>query len=349
MSSTLVARQTLLILGAGFSIPLGGPSLEGLLDPTYWPVSNVDDNELGVINRIYETYQAFKATDDHDYSIEDFFTDVVEVGRTGGQLFTAENESRPAKRILSELFTHFASVCGSIRADFRTPMGRAYRDLLAALWESSARLEVLTFNYDIVVEQLADNLGLKYDYGKSKAFAFNANWREYVRYRADIDLSILKLHGSSNWGVCTNCRGAPRSSDYLVVAFEKPFVPDRRKSCPFCGENYLSPGIVPPARGKPSEGPYLTPVWEQARERLRRAQRVVIIGYSLPLTDTMAVDALRETGSYAKRTTVALVSGKSAKAAYSSVFGLPTSLKFRDHESYLEPILEDIDGFIDSL
>lgn len=329
-------------------MPLGGPSLEGLLDSSFWPDSGVADNELGVINRMYQAYRDFKANDEHDYTIEDFFTDVVEIGRTGGGLITAANESRPAKKVLSNLYVHFASVCGSVRADFRTPIGRAYRDFLYALWESSARLDVITFNYDLVVEQLADHLGLKHDYGKSKAFVFDANWREYVRYRAAIDFSILKLHGSSNWGVCTNCRRAPRSSDFLVVGFEKPFIPDRRKACPYCNENYLSPGLVPPARGKPSEGPYLTPVWEQARERLRRAQRVVIVGYSLPVTDTMAVDALRETGLLAKRTRIALVSGKSAGSNYVQALPRIDGRFFTDYACHFEDILDDIDSFLDA-
>jgi hypothetical protein len=64
----------------------------------------------------------------------------------------------------------------------------------------------------------------------------------------------------------------------------------------FPNNGWLYPMIVPPSRVKYYDDlPDLLPVlWQKAADRMRRADEVVIIGYSFPATDQMSWDLLDE-------------------------------------------------------
>lgn len=57
------------------------------------------------------------------------------------------------------------------------------------------------------------------------------------------------------------------------------------------------PLIVPPTSFKLYEefAHILDPLWEAAAKKLAEAERVVLIGYSLPATDVRTIDLLRNT------------------------------------------------------
>ena len=112
---------------------------------------------------------------------------------------------------------------------------------------------------------------------------------------------LLKLHGSINWGICPECGN--------VQVFRYP-LPDRRGQsigprvlqdltstpCGWHPETQHAPStpsraftyqplIVPPTWSKSGQCATLRDVWRQAIDELRRAKRVVFVGYSLPETD----------------------------------------------------------------
>ena len=139
---------------------------------------------------------------------------------------------------------------------------------------------VLTFNYDLQLDQQVSRCGQSLDYcladddGGKRAPGPNS-------------IKALKLHGSANWFQCTNC-----SKTTVVDHTSSPmdaFVSDRvRRSCEHCHHaGVLRPTIVPPGWRKPGidKDDILVPVWRTAVEELREAQRLVIIGYSMPESD----------------------------------------------------------------
>lgn len=93
--------------------------------------------------------------------------------------------------------------------------------------------------------------------------------------------TLLKLHGSINWGVCNKCR------ELLVMKFDKPSHPlwFPRQRCAGCGEQLYSPLLVPPSWDKTDHRDMLRPVWAKAVDELRAAKRVCVIGYSMPKSD----------------------------------------------------------------
>jgi hypothetical protein len=82
-------------------------------------------------------------------------------------------------------------------------------------------------------------------------------------------LPVLKLHGSVNWGAMEEERGK-------IKVFSK--YSNLRQA-----EYY--PVLVPPTWRKVFGG-VLSQVWERARQAISQATRIVVIGFSIPPTDT---------------------------------------------------------------
>jgi len=214
-----------------------------------------------------------------------------------------------------------------------------YVDFLEKIWKESRTLAIITFSYDLLLEQLLDDLDLCFAYGAGEAIEFDDGRRRGRLHRSGHDLQLLKLHGSSNWGVCRGCSKAGKYPDQ-VTSFEKPYVPTRRRACPWCGDKYLETGIIPPILGKAGESRHMEPVWLQARKALRRSREIFVIGYSLPPGDVEAMSLFREVEGLTKRPRVTLVCGsRGAPESYEQVFS-----HFVDRKQRFESFAEDYFG-----
>jgi hypothetical protein len=127
---------------------------------------------------------------------------------------------------------------------------------------------IITFNYDLVIENALRALRLTYTYGIDEGAAqFESESCRPDPAPADA-ARILKLHGSINWA-----RPKEEGGKALVVDSY-----DRAR------ELRRTPVLVPPTWQK-SFGDFLLPVWNAAIAELTTATRVVIAGYSVPETD----------------------------------------------------------------
>jgi len=263
--------------------------------------------------------------------LEDAFTNLWREARTAGRIRMGE-ERCSAAELLSQMIIHLASVCGEVRVRRSTNLWTTYMAFFHHFFEESRSLTLITFNYDLLAEQILDDLGLRYDYGPAEMIEFDNSRRRRRLRRSGSELSLLKLHGSANWGVC---RGCPEAGKYIdkVTAFERPYVPIRRKSCPWCGGKFLEAAIVPPILGKAGESRHIGPIWGLARRSLDRAREVVVVGYSLPSSDVEAVSLLREVEALpGKRPRITIVCGpRGAPPGYKSVFS-----GFKDTREYFE-------------
>lgn len=157
------------------------------------------------------------------------------------------------------------------------------------------RSTVVTFNYDTLIE-CAVATGLLFDH----AMAMNIAWYELT---GDVPswppgpmnstpgwpaetLRLLKLHGSLNWywvpGDESGATVARRDLPGIYGAPEPYTEGERQRRLPG-----RVPLIVPPSAAKSSyyRNPITREMWQQAATKLGTADRVVIMGYSLPLTD----------------------------------------------------------------
>src|SRR2546430_5226878 len=137
-----MAGDTVLILGAGFPKPAGGPLLRDLLTPACVGQSEADPVVLDALSRgLTERRDEFPSA-----TVEDLFTDIWREARTGGD-FVIEGEAWPAKILLAGITNHLASVCGRVHLRRSTSLWSAYTGFVSFLLANSRSLAVLTFNY----------------------------------------------------------------------------------------------------------------------------------------------------------------------------------------------------------
>ena len=148
---------------------------------------------------------------------------------------------------------------------------------------------VVTFNYDVML-----------DY----AMRFQGMGPEYWVTPARPGFLLLKLHGSTNWAVCGECKAdlqvvsiSPVAEGYslrplfpgdvgsIEFAMATSVLP--KTKCARCQKTeVLEPFIIPPTWSKRVAKSPLVRVWTSAVQALKSASQIVVVGYSLPNTDT---------------------------------------------------------------
>ena len=144
----------------------------------------------------------------------------------------------------------------------------------------------ITLNYDTIFDQTMRSMGRGFTY-------CHPDWDSSMSSDAH---KLLKLHGSTNWGICPECGHKEAEMEFFDPGRSFPSGPSKvvvmctaaklyESECPECKAK-LRPFIVPPTWNKTSYSAALTPVWQAAREELEKAARIIIVGYSLPRTDS---------------------------------------------------------------
>lgn len=150
--------------------------------------------------------------------------------------------------------------------------------LVAGIFDSpekrSARKDcIITFNYDLLCDHALTRLGVTPYYH----LAYQQKFID--RNKA---ITLLKLHGSTNWGICSNCK------DQVIIEPDLPTdtpLELRNRDCASCGTPNYVPLLIPPSWDKTEYREILEPVWAKAVEELSSATRICIIGYSMPEVD----------------------------------------------------------------
>jgi SIR2-like domain len=136
----------------------------------------------------------------------------------------------------------------------------------------------ITFNYDLLLDDALRKIQNPPEYHLPKLLTV----LEHEEPKPPT-CSVLKLHGSTNWGICSSCR------ERVVVLTEKVTASPlefRARACPNCGQSAFQPMLVPPSWDKSEYREVMKPIWAKAVDELKQASRVCIIGYSTPETDS---------------------------------------------------------------
>ena len=120
----------------------------------------------------------------------------------------------------------------------------------------------ITFNYDTLLEDALDELGLSFSYGSE------IRRRPYKgsQFLAEA-IPVYKLHGSVNW--------ARMSKVNLIEVLKNYDDPSN---------GLRKPELLPPTWKKVFKNE-IESVWQEAIGKLNRATRIIIIGFSMPPTD----------------------------------------------------------------
>lgn len=303
-----ITNRNVLILGAGFSVSAGAPLINNFLDVAREfyddPVSGLDDQERQYFHEVFTFKQEMsrareKMKIDLD-NIEHLFG-LVEMRQRLKNSNPATRDatvyliaktldlslSRKARRPrvgwqLNSEAGDDSSFPANVEKDttnnrYLTDIYDFFAGLIVGCYDAKERKQwrdnvIITFNYDLVLDDALLRLRVRPEY--------HLNNPEIEQEDASSSLSVLKLHGSTNWAVCQNCK-------HIVVMRSKvtSLLNYRTQVCSKCQKGHFQLLLVPPSWDKTEHQELMRPVWEKASDALNTATRICIIGYSMPEAD----------------------------------------------------------------
>ncbi len=286
-------KKTVYVIGAGFSVGLGFPLTNGMLDYIW---DGLDNPTKKLLPKIIEFHNGtFNRNDLLSHpNIEDLLTQIdtnialFEHTRQEEGTFTKSEVEAVKNNILNTIVTKFhiqaEDVFGDLSSKFQWLS--AFKKLV-----QEQKATIISFNYDLIIEQLLFDNDLS-----ASHYGFGKGSREQIR--------ILKPHGSLNWHAQTQDDKATSETgkieenlrerledgvdNQVVYLFKKYRSPISKKPT-----RLYIPYIIPPTFLKNFEAPIYKKTMQQCVDVLGQANEIVFIGYSLPTSDFYAKFMLR--------------------------------------------------------
>lgn len=293
--------RRVIIVGAGFSkyagLPLQSEFTKALLTPRH--DSGHPDHELvkelsDFIHGVFD--HSRKAKSQYWPDLEDIFTAIDLSANSGHHLGGRYPPSglRNMRRAL------LARIVGMLDERSRNAASSVKQDA-AALSAFFTRIDpkstaFICMNWDTVIEQMIKKVkGISlFDYGcKASAASFSApnGPVQLLSTMREDSLRIVKMHGSTNWLYCDNCRQLywfpPDDSKEIAKQLRSENGPDPKHGwqCHRCRGVRLTTRIATFSYLKALDFPMFQRSWLSAEDLLRNADKWVFIGYSLPAAD----------------------------------------------------------------
>lgn len=162
----------------------------------------------------------------------------------------------------------------------------------------------ISMNWDIVLEKHLQAIGLG---GKINYITPSFDWGNHERGNSEKGVKICKMHGSSNWAYCENCKtlfylleeklslhkkvGLIKSDfrffdeSFLDKHFDESIGLDpKERSCRICN-NSVATHIATFSYRKSFRTSAYPAIWSEAENILANATKWIFIGYSMPAAD----------------------------------------------------------------
>lgn len=283
------------LLGAGFSADAGLPTIADFLnqmrDSADWLTQQGRQAELAAVGAVLEfrhnaAAAGYRVNVDLD-NIEDLFSLAAALPQQavsrnvqaaiGATLNYSQRRSRPPEVRMRVSPARGWLITPAWRAAARrvSPASHDSEDVECSVYDYYAsvlagrtsstdnpnRNVVITFNYDLLLEEALDLLAIPFCYGLgSENVTYDSTARSIPEPEGG-SLLILKLHGSLNWGL---------REDRSITVFGS-----YDDAIAASGHPYL----VPPTWEKSVSGPTRT-VWQRALQALTDATRLIVVGFS---------------------------------------------------------------------
>lgn len=269
-------RDTVYVVGAGFSSGLGYPLTKSLLIDVWNKLEKEPRNQLRrIIEFHHPAFTARRKTSFPD--IEQLLTeiavnlDLFDASRAAEGTFKKDSLENARENLLSTIASWFHEIYQ--QATHTEWLSR----LVAKMRRENAA--IVSFNWDLVLDQLL--------------FEGEVN-RE--TYGLSDELSsgpvLLKPHGSLNWYEATQIKKVSEEKRVVIFPHKKPeerieaFVHPREIKSKV-GRRY-TPLIVPPTYLKDFKRPVFRQLWNRCTDVLSTPRKLVFLGYSLPAADLHA-------------------------------------------------------------
>jgi len=288
--------RNVIVLGAGASQSAGAPVMRDFFDAAEELRTNPELNDDRscfdlVFKALNEFTRATSKANVNTTNIEMVFSafEIAALSRSLGSLTREEIQELP--RAMNRLIVRTLEMCTQFKGSSEmvgvTQPPADYYSFAKSLRDdfngSYADTTIITFNYDIALDFALSFWGIRPKYHLKTENPLEDRWTR---------LSLLKLHGSLNWGECTD-----KCSDVDSVVIDPnqigsypghtTYIPVTKyldKHTCKCGKR-LQSVIVPPTTNKMQHYKRLESVWTEAIRSLKTAENIFVVGYSLPETD----------------------------------------------------------------
>jgi NAD-dependent SIR2 family protein deacetylase len=274
-----------ILLGAGASKDAGLPIIRDFSDREY-------------LSRAVDTLKEAGLGGERPDLLE--ICDRIQESGTGFEQLLAEYNRKGDRENVQQLLKYYQMIfllTESIAGTFADPatgdLPIAYYLILGGMLGVIPKPIIITFNHDLWIEhgmRLSHDLGMQRQvhYGSIESrmdfFSPPLLDLDHIGFRdPEGRIPLLKLHGSLGYLYCEHC-------DRFLVGEDNLWYISLLK-CRICGRT-LEPSYVPPLEEK-DPNLYMES-WTDARTALRKADLVLVIGYSLPSYDLAARSMLSE-------------------------------------------------------
>ncbi|MCP4076280.1 MAG: hypothetical protein GY744_08855 [Gammaproteobacteria bacterium] len=285
--------NTVVIFGAGATKACGGPLTNEILFRGFTNEYQIDREDfLGILN---------------SFLTDNFFSSVPETYPSLPLLISfldtaidrnhALNAEWGRDKLIKAREALDYVIFAVLEHDLKRLQNNYYLKFYQNLYGHSGRLPVtISLNYDII----ADNAISRWN-------DENGNYdKPFPDYMCDIATDfykqkkgegrLLKLHGSLNWLYCPSCNrmdvGISKSGRHFAKVLDELYqevsleqmLTCHGRPCRGCGAE-VQPVMISPTYFKDYRNPHISRIWYEADQVLRKAERVIFIGYSLPDDD----------------------------------------------------------------
>lgn len=259
-------------LGAGTSSLVGVPTFEYFHPKAREIYKNLSKGDP--IKDLFERVLNHWDENFKELNIEHYFT-AIEIQEKLKQDF---NEQEQREEIKSIDIMKFISYTIEKSSNNNLPRNKYFSEFLSDIFNKHriSRSAIITTNWDIVLEKSSilslQNKYIKYEGNNIQPYHEN----EVEKIEREVQLRILKLHGSINWGYCKKCEKIYYFDKEISDGIKCP-----KKECP----EKLALELVPPICSKLDGSKSLRNIWKTAQDYLKSCEKIYFIGYSFPETD----------------------------------------------------------------
>jgi len=192
-----------------------------------------------------------------------------------------QDNKEGARLVKLLIFEHIAQTSWDSQDRPNTLYRRFVREILK--YRAPQTTSVISLNYDYMLQgkEFINEVYFDYLIDFDCIDPYRAQF-----YRYNNPISLIKLNGSLDWGICENCgRLHLYYPDMHATSYEG-------KACtrPQCG-GIVSPFIVIPHENR---GEKINSLWNVAKAHLKEADKVTVIGYSFPGYDKAVINLFRD-------------------------------------------------------
>jgi NAD-dependent SIR2 family protein deacetylase len=188
------------------------------------------------------------------------------------------------RQSLLKIFIYYFGLCTTQH----TFINNDYHNVISFVNRNINNVSLISTNWDTLLENYFQKNNISYDLCLNGIYYKFDNPRKNS-HQKNVKVKLIKVHGSINWYKCLSCGQIYIVEKELYGKFL--FDDNEKEKCKICGVEsndnspQLQPEIVTPTMIKHITNQLYNNLWRSAALELSSAEKIIFVGYSLPVAD----------------------------------------------------------------